>query len=379
MSDHIFISYCREDQPYVHDLERDLLRRGFDVWSDARIKTGKAWWRAIAQAIRTSAAFIVVMTPASEDSDWVEKEIMVALRERKPVFPLLLRGEEFTLLISTQYVDVRDGKMPRDSFYIELEQVVFSPLPVSVPTEPEMILIPAGEFRMGSKRRHRFAQDNEQPQHTLYLPNYYLAKTLVTNAQYAAFVQDTGNRRPTHWGSGRGRPPMGKETHPVVYVSWQEAAQYCDWLSQVTGKRYRLPSEAEWEKAARGTDGRAYPWGKRWYGGRCNNADEYSDDTTPVGSYPKGASSHGLLDMAGNVWEWTLSLWGEDTLEPDFAYPYRPWDERENPDAGNEVRRVLRGGSFADVAGDVRCAVRHAHLPYRRFRIVGFRVAASRL
>lgn len=379
MNDHVFVSYSHKDQAYVHNLVDDLRRHGFDAWADDRIDYGTYWWRVVVQAIRASAALVVVMTPASEKSDWTQKEIMVALRERKPIFPLLLRGEGFTLLITTQYVDVTDGQMPPQSLYTQLREVMLSPLPVPVPAEPEMILIPAGQFRMGSKRRHRFAQDNEQPQHTLYLPNYYIAKTVVTNAQYAAFVQDAREHRPTHWGSERGRPPMRKETHPVVHVSWREAVAYCRWLSGVTGKHYRLPSEAEWEKAARGADGRAYPWGRRRYEGRCNNADEDWDDTSPVGLYPRGASPYGLLDVAGNVWEWTASLWGEDSLEPDFEYPYDPKDGRENPRAGDDMRRVLRGGSFVDVAGDVRCAVRHAHLPYRRFRNVGFRVAASRL
>jgi len=379
MNDHVFVSYSHKDQAYVHNLVDDLRRHGFDAWADDRIDYGDRWWRTVVEAVRASAAFVVVMTPASEDSDWVEREIMVALHERKPIFPLLLRGQEFTLLITTQYVDVSDGRMPPQSFYTQLREVMLSPLPVPVPAEPEMILIPAGKFLIGSKRRHRFAQDNEQPQHTLYLPNYYIAKTVVTNAQYAAFVQDTGGRRPTHWGSERGRPPRGKETHPVVYISWHEAIAYCDWLSEVTSKSYRLPSEAEWEKAARGTDGLIYPWGDRWNKQRCNSAEDDLDDTSPVGSYLKGASLYGLLDVAGNVWEWTRSLWGEDSLEPDFEYPYDPRDGRESIGEGDEMRRVLRGGSFADLAGNVRCAVRHAHLPYRRFRNVGFRVAASRL
>jgi formylglycine-generating enzyme required for sulfatase activity len=379
MNDHVFVSYSHKDQAYVHDLVDDLRRHGFDAWADDRIDYGDQWWRTVVQAIRASAALVVVMTPAAEESDWVEREILLALRERKPIFPLLLHGQEFTLLIAMQYVDVTGGRMPPKSFYTQLREVMLSPLPVPVPAEPEMILIPAGEFLMGSRRRHRFAQDNEQPQHTFYLPDYYIAKTVVTNAQYAAFVQETDERRPTHWGSERGRPPMGKETHPVVYVSWHEAVAYCRWLSEVTSKHYRLPSEAEWEKAARGTDGLIYPWGNRWNKQRCNSGADDFDDTLPVGSYPKGASPYGLLDMAGNVWGWTRSLWGEDPLQPEFKYPYDPGDGREDLEAGDEVHRMLRGGSFADVVGDVRCAVRRGHLPYRRFRIVGFRVAADKL
>ncbi len=142
-----------------------------------------------------------------------------------------------------------------------------------------MILIPAGEFLMGSDpQKDSDTEDNEQPQHLLYLPDYYLGKTPVTNAQYRAFVQATGYQRPEDWAEGR--PPRDKEDHPVVNVSWYDAVTYCRWLSEVTGKSYSLPSEAEWEKGARGTDGRIYPWGNQWDETRCNSSqgDTVSDD-----------------------------------------------------------------------------------------------------
>jgi Sulfatase-modifying factor enzyme 1/Domain of unknown function (DUF4062) len=118
------------------------------------------------------------------------------------------------------------------------------------PFEPEMILIPAGEFLMGSDpQQDELVFDDEQPQHRLSLPDYYLAKTPLTNAQYRAFVQATGYGKPKHWTEGR--PPRGEEDHPVVQVSWYDAQDYCQWLSEVTGRGYALPSEAEWEKGAR--------------------------------------------------------------------------------------------------------------------------------
>jgi formylglycine-generating enzyme required for sulfatase activity len=379
MNGHVFISYSHKDRDYALALTGDFHKHGFRAWSDARIDYGDRWWKTVVQALRTSAAVVVVMTLEAEESEWVEREILLALRERKPVFPLLLRGQELSLLITMQYVDVTGGQMPPQSFYDRLREVVFHPPPIADAAEPEMIPIPAGRFLMGSRDRQRYAQENEQPQHALKLPRYYIAKTAVTNAQYAVFVQETDGRRPTHWGSEYGRPPIGKETHPVVYVSWHEAMKYCGWLSDVAGKPYRLPTEAEWEKAARGVDGLNFPWGNRWDRRQCNNAEDEWDDTRPVGSYPRGASPYGVLDMAGNVWEWTLSLWGADSMEPEFSYPYKPNDGREDANAGDEMRRVLRGGSFTDVAGDVRCAVRHGHLPDRRFRNVGFRVAADEM
>lgn len=239
--------------------------------------------------------------------------------------------------------------------------------------EPETILIPAGEFLMGSdSHKDEYVLDDEQPQHSLRLPNYYLAKTPVTNAQYAAFVQATGYDRPFHWRGGR--LLTDKEDHPVVGVSWYDAMAYCRWLSEATGKLYSLPSEAEWEKGARGSDGRIYPWGSHWDAGRCNSQEGGKGDTTPVGAYPQGASPYGLLDVAGNVWEWTRSLWGENVLKADFKYPYNLEDGREDLDADANIFRVLRGGAFLNEFKNARCAYRSRGSPYHLFRYLGFRV-----
>jgi formylglycine-generating enzyme required for sulfatase activity len=239
----------------------------------------------------------------------------------------------------------------------------------SQPSEPEMVLIPAGEFLMGSDpQKDKYAEDNEQPQHTLYLPDYYLAKTPVTNAQYAAFVQVTGHAPPRHWKSER-KPPRGKEEHPVVWVTWHDAVAYCDWLAEVSGKPYRLPSEAEWEKGARGSDGRIYPWGNRWDAKRCNSYEGGKGDTTPVGTYPQGASPYGLLDMAGNVWEWTRSVYKD--------YPYDPADGREDLDAPDSISRGLRGGAFSHDERSVRCTCRSRLNPDLPYENIGFRLVVA--
>jgi formylglycine-generating enzyme required for sulfatase activity len=246
-----------------------------------------------------------------------------------------------------------------------LEKVVF---------EPEMIRIPAGKFFMGSDLQNdKEANREEQPQHSLYLPDYWLAKTPVTNTQYAAFVHATGYDQPVEWVDGKS--PRDKENHPVVFVSWMDAVAYWRWLSQATGKSYRLPSEAEWEKAARGTDARIYPWGNQWDATRCNFEKGFRGDTTSVDAYPEGASPYGLLGMAGTVWEWTRSLWGESPENPAFAYPYDPEDGRENPNAPHAVRRVLRGGAFWNDLRLVRCAYRYRLHPNDHTWNWGFRVA----
>jgi len=181
MANHVFISYSRKDQDYVHKLEDELRKRGFDSWVDARIGSGERWWRTIVQQIRSCAAFVVVMTPDSEQSDWVEKEVMLALEEGKPVFPLLLRGRRFPILVDRQYVTVSGGRLPPRRFYERLgreariERAPEEPKPAppvqrpshlaeppiaapevarpsimerTLSPEPEMILIPAGDFLM---------------------------------------------------------------------------------------------------------------------------------------------------------------------------------------------------------------------------------------
>ena len=221
---------------------------------------------------------------------------------------------------------------------------------------------------MGSDPNDRDAFDDEKPVHRLFLPAFQIARTPVTNAQYAIYIQATGTEPPKHWEDGQ--PPKEKLEHPVVYVSWHDACGYCTWLSRLIRKQVRLPTEAEWEKAARGDgDKRPYPWGETFDMVKCNSAALGLDDTTPVGVFPAGASPYGCLDMAGNVWEWTCSLWR--------GYPYNPHDGRENLDAPDNESRVLRGGAFWCDPQDVRCASRDRHGARDVRYLVGFRVALA--
>jgi formylglycine-generating enzyme required for sulfatase activity len=216
---------------------------------------------------------------------------------------------------------------------------------------------------MGSyKGRDPQAFDHELPQHEVTLPGYWIGRYPVTVAQFRAFVEASGHR-PANPDSLK-RPG----DQPVVLVTWHDALAFCRWLSKKAGIQVTLPSEAEWEKGARGTDGRIYPWGDRWDPKRCNSGENDIGDTTPVGTYPDGASAYGLLDMAGNVWEWTRSLYRR--------YPYNPRDGREDLDAVDDVHRVLRGGAFLDGARYARCACRSRDLPYFCREYYGFRLLA---
>jgi len=243
--------------------------------------------------------------------------------------------------------------------------------------EPETLRVPAGPFLMGTSEKEvpalldqfegdQSAYQTETPQQALDVPTFRISRYPVVNADYQAFVRDTGREPPPHWDGER--YPEGRGDHPVVNVSWQDASFYCRWLSDKTGRAYRLPTEAEWEKAARGTDGRVFPWGNEWDETRLNSFSGGPGDTTPVGQYsPHGDSPYGVADMAGNVMEWTHSQFRD--------YPYDPEDGREDPEG--EDSRVLRGGSFGSVSRLVRCAFRDWDSPTYRLTGIGFRLVVD--
>jgi formylglycine-generating enzyme required for sulfatase activity len=382
----VFLCHASGDKPAVRDLYHRLRADGFDPWLDEEnLLPGQDWQLEIPKAVRSSDAVIICLSSrAITKAGYVQKEIKYALdvADEQPegaIFLIPLRLEECEAperLRRWQWVDLF-----QETGYERLLRALRAraeSLGLGRPAwEPEMVLISAGEFLMGSDpKKDKNAQDDEFPQHTLYLPDYYIARTPVTNAQYAAFVQAASHNLPKHWGSGK--PPEGKEDHPVVYVSWQDAVAYSNWLSQVTGKPYRLPSEAEWEKGARGTDGRVYPWGDEPLDeGRCNFGGNVGG-TTPVGRYsPQGDSPYGCTDMAGNVWDWTRSLWGKDWHTPDFGYPYSPGDGREDLKASADIRRVVRGGSWDNIQRNARCAYRYRYIPDDFYGSVGLRVVVS--
>jgi len=254
------------------------------------------------------------------------------------------------------------------------------PLPAVLTLEKagiEMIRIPAGEFLMGSPKGE--GSDDEHPQHPLTLPDYYIARTPVTNAQFACFIEDGGYRRDEFW-TEAGWQVKEKQSwtqprlwtdkewnhpdYPVVGVSWYEALAYARWAGGT------LPGEAEWEKAAswdpRAGRKRRYPWGDEWNPNWCNSKEKGPGRTTPVAAYsPQGDSYYGCADMAGNVWEWCRSRYVG-------YHPYDPADGREDLDGVSP--RVLRGGAFYGNPRHVRCAFRNYNGPHNRDYGVGVRL-----
>jgi formylglycine-generating enzyme required for sulfatase activity len=251
-----------------------------------------------------------------------------------------------------------------------------------LPNEPLLgfVEVPAGPFQMGSEKEiDSGAFDDEFPQHWVDLPTYYMARYPVTVAQFRAFVGESGYEAQGPWESW-----SGLDSHPVVAVTWYDARAYCEWLTERLrswegtpeplarllregGWQVRLPTEAEWEKAARGTDGRIYPWGDEPDPNRANYGDSGVGSTSAVGCFPGGASPYRVLDMSGNMWEWCHSLY-----QP---YPYKQEDGWEDSKA--EGLRGLRGGAFYSYEGVVRCAVRYGGDPLKWFRYRGFRICVA--
>jgi formylglycine-generating enzyme required for sulfatase activity len=234
------------------------------------------------------------------------------------------------------------------------------------------VRVPAGEFLMGSDpAKDKNARKDEQPQHRVYVSEFYIAKYPVTNEQYAVFVRETQDRAPDHW--EKGKIPSGKENHPAVHISWDDAVAFCEWLSRASGRAFRLPTEAEWEKAARGIDGRKYPWGNRWAKRKLNSEESGPGDTTLVGRYsPGGDSPYGAVDMAGNVWEWCTDWYDEK------EYQSRVKEIVRNPQGPSQGQyRVLRGGSWGDDGHDARCACRNRYFRLYKSYLGGARVAVS--
>jgi formylglycine-generating enzyme required for sulfatase activity len=225
-----------------------------------------------------------------------------------------------------------------------------------------MVYVPGGEFEMGSTE----GGSDEQSVHTVALDGFWIDRTEVTNAQYRRCVEERACTPPIESGSHTLDPYYSNSNYgdyPIIHVSWHQAKAYCAWAGA------RLPTEAEWEYAARGSDGRTYPWGSS--APDCDKANYWGreigcvGDMTAVGSYPAGASWCGVLDMAGNVWEWIA-----DWYQSDY-YSVSPLRNPLGPDSG--TRKVVRGGSWSPDWNGIRATRRSSGSPSNRYPLVGFR------
>ena len=252
-----------------------------------------------------------------------------------------------------------------------------------LPDEPLLgfVEIAAGSFMMG---------EGEQ-RHEVNLPTFHIGRYHVTVAQFRAFVEETGVE------PGTADTLRGPANHPVVWVSWYEARKYCDWLTGKLSEISRrddkdqsfwqglregtavvtLPSEAEWEKAARGKDGSTYPWGDEIDPEKANYRDTGLGTTSPVGCFPAGVSAYGVADLSGNTWNWMRSLMGRDLKKLTFGYPYDPSDGRENLEAEPEVLRGMRGGAFTVEPERARSTFRDGVPPSGRDDADGFRLVVT--
>lgn len=275
--------------------------------------------------------------------------------------------------------------------------------------EPKLVLVKAGNFTMGSTKKDieqikenfpDFEQkllEREIPENEVFLEEFKVSKYPITNSDFSEFIQDTkykttAEKEKTGFvfdpkyraveGSTWKRPfgpnsnLKNKENHPVVQVSWFDALKFCKWLTKKTGHKYRLPTEAEWEKAARGTDRKIFPWGNKWEPSFCNSEYRFKG-TTPVNYFEKNnISPYGCVDMCGNVFEWTSTTIGTTKPWPEkYLYPYDPNDGRENLKL--ETRRVGRGGSYSREWIYCRNTFRFADMPKDRYSAQGFRVVCE--
>jgi len=401
----VFISHAHEDEAFARRIAADLQAEGWSVWlAPDSIMPGETWVEAINRGLEECGYYLLVQTPAAAASPWVVTETNVAIsleHQRQMRFiPLdVAPSRPPPLWTAYQNVPFRDnylrglehllsrlnGRPPRpwptngDAHSRQgngqgkkgvAESKLFSDRRLHDRTRVEMVRIPAGNFLYGAAQAD---PDHEVAQRAIHLHEFWIGCKPVTNAQFARFVEAVQYRTTAEqtgfsriWSAGRWveveraywRRPEGSRSniddrlhHPVVCVSWVDAQAYCEWAG------LRLPAEKEWEKAARGTDGRIYPWGNESPTSKRANYAMRHGTTTPGGEFsPAGDSFYGVSDLAGNVWEWTSS-W---------------FDSR----GSSTQTRVIRGGAWPSEAANLRTTYRLDVDPMLRFNTMGFRVAA---
>ena len=392
----VFLCHSKEDKPKVRELYRQLVADGFDAWLDEEnLLPGQDWDLEIRKAVRESDVVVICLSNRSvTKTGYVQREIRFALdiADEQPegaIFLIPAKLEECQVpsrLSKWQWVNLFESvgyeKLKRSLTYRanSMGNLVIPILHLqgysSKVVEPQMINIPTGKFLVGSTReqlvyaadsKDKYWTDSEKPQREEMLQEFWIGKYPVTNLEYQAFVRSTGHKSPRDWDGNQ--YPSEKGDHPVINVSWNDAVAYCEWLILETGKNYHLPTEAEWEKAARGTDGRIWPWGNEFDSSRVNTKEANMGTATPVGQFSlQGVSAYGCSDMVGNVWEWCSDEWKFDSSSKISK------SSHVSPDEHNYI---VRGGSFYRFSWDARCATRRANRATLVGEAKGFRVAVS--
>lgn len=410
---HVFISYSKMNRDYARALADKLLALGFNVWIDDRIDYGEDWWREIVRAIKACGAFVVIMSPESGESRWVQREVTLADELRKPTFPLLLEGDllssdYWAIFVRSQYVDVRSRQLPPNDFFSRLTQYadrknspgqeilsmpgtgtlrpVVPPAQVTPPPkivapdmhsvlpEPfEWCEVPAGKVVLEDVS----ASGGGSRGGTFSVEMFLIARHPVTNAHYEEFLSAGDGYRDSKWwdyspDADRWRKGVLRSKDsgfagyliPRTKVCWYDAVAFCHWLTArlrlPSGIVISLPTEQQWQRAAQGDDNRVYPWGDKFDPARCNTLESAQDKPTPVNRHLNGSSPFGVLEMSGNVWEWCLTQWGSDAANVLSANP-----------------RVVRGGSWRNGKEEAKVTSRDADFPDSRSGNLGFRIACA--
>ncbi len=373
-----FLVHHPADEELATQLTADLRKRGVQLFESAD-------WESDLENILAETRAAAVLVGPSGGAPWNQENFEACLElfadEKRPLVPVLLPGVEEAPELPASlpwapWVDYRAGAGAAACKALEhaaLQPAAeISALLESRPacgevlrelrTGMRFLWVPAGVFEMGGEDRY-----DGKPVHRVRVSPFWLGETLVTNRQYGVFLEETRRDEPSRWRDRRFSDP----DQPVVGVSWYDAVTFCDWLSGLLGRNAGLPSEAQWEFAARSSDGRIYPWGDNEPD--ASRACFGNNQPTQVGSFPAGKSPFGNLDMAGNAWEWCLDIW--DT----GAYGKRTRREQLDPvvTKGDADVRVLRGGGWHGPAAYLRTPCRTRYVAVDRFDDLGFRVSAA--
>lgn len=405
----VLVSHDSREAAFCHLLVAELRSMGAEVWYDERDLDWNTLRGELEREMPMHPTFIAVLSSESLKSPRVRLALDLALELRRTnevreclavlAEPCTLPADlaDFTLLDATSGVEAaRPGLYAALGFAVApSDERAVMPAAQARPTAqlprtptvlpprldqlgyrgwragdvefiiPPLVVVRGGPFQMGSTE-----DPGEGPPHVVEVATFAIAAFPVTVAEYACFLRG-GHRLPPDAGRVTWSVQFSRLEHPVVNVSWQDAVAYCAWLADCTGEPWGLPSEAEWEKAARWDEktrtAREYPWGQPFDPHRCNTRESGIGTTTPVGMYPAGVSAVGAQDMAGNVREWTSTRYA--------SYPYERLDGREQADVPGD--RVQRGGCWFSFASDARSAFRDWHGAAETSSVVGFRLALA--